>query len=586
MALSSNDARPGKVDVSLSTLTIALVAVAIFSAAGICIAFFTSVYTNALMRDARVSSEQSVRQTTIAVNNYLESMKNDVRSVGAIAEECDTKDKFNEYARLYTKLRGDIYAVSVYDAEGELIICVSGESDIKKAPNADRYSTVMLPKDGEEFTVSKPHVQFMFDGMYPWVVTVTEKHTGGVFGENSYISVDFRFSEIAKYIDHVGVGRHGYCYIADSEGNIIYHPQQQLLYSGIKSEKTSAAVLDNGVHMKDGVVYTIESTEDGRWKIVGVNFTDELAIERRTQIFNGIIISLACCAAISVIVLVLFSATVNKPVRQLIAAMRDFEKSADSVGCTIENAGVAELQALNESFSHMARKIQTLMEDVRREETALRKTELKALQAQINPHFLYNTLDSIQWMCEQGNTEDAVKMVGALARLFRISISRGKELIPISDEIKHAESYLIIQSFRYKNQFSYSFEVEPGLEKCLCNKITIQPLLENAIYHGIDRMVDEGEIKVTVRTAEDDENDIIIKVSDNGVGMTAEQCKKILRKEKSDSQGIGVKNVNDRLAIYFGEKYGLSIESELDVGTTVTVRIPKLDGEEGRTHEA
>ena len=219
------------------------------------------------------------------------------------------------------------------------------------------------------------------------------------------------------------------------------------------------------------------------------------------------------------------------------------------------------------------------MEKVRREETELRKTELRALQAQINPHFLYNTLDSILWMCEQGNNEDAVKMVSALAKLFRISISKGRELITVREELQHAQSYLVIQSFRYKNQFSYTFDVDENLNEYLCNKITIQPLIENAIYHGIDRMVDEGCITVTVKQWEDDPEDICITVRDNGVGMTEEQCRKILQKDRSDSGGIGVKNVNDRLKITFGEKYGLSIESELDVGTCVTVRIPKLKEE-------
>ena len=238
------------------------------------------------------------------------------------------------------------------------------------------------------------------------------------------------------------------------------------------------------------------------------------------------------------------------------------------------NAPVAELQVLSQSFAHMATQIRELMEQVRREETELRKTELKALQAQINPHFLYNTLDSIQWMCEQGKTEDASRMVGALARLFRISISRGRELIPLRDEIQHAKSYLVIQSYRYREQFRYRFEVEEGLENYLCNKITLQPLIENAIYHGMDRMVDEGEIVITVRQAPDCANDILLIVADNGVGMTDEQCAAILAKERSDSVGIGVKNVNDRLKIYFGDKYGISIKSELDVGTEVTVRIP------------
>ena len=224
--------------------------------------------------------------------------------------------------------------------------------------------------------------------------------------------------------------------------------------------------------------------------------------------------------------------------------------------------------------------IQSLMEKVHNEEIVLRKTELKALQAQINPHFLYNTLDSIQWMCEQDNSKEAVEMVGALAKLFRISISHGNEFITIRDELRHAESYLIIQSYRYKNQFTYSFDVDESLLEYMCNKITIQPFIENAIYHGLDRMVDEGEIRICVHG---DGKDIVITVSDNGLGMTKEQCETILKKDRSDSKGIGVKNVNDRLKIYFGDKYGISIDSELDVGTTVTIRIPKI--EKGRENE-
>ena len=138
------------------------------------------------------------------------------------------------------------------------------------------------------------------------------------------------------------------------------------------------------------------------------------------------------------------------------------------------------------------------------------------MQAQINPHFLYNTLDSISWMCERGKNAEAVRMVNALARLFRISISRGHELIPIRSELQHAESYLQIQSYRYKNQFRYVFDVEEGCLDYLCNKITLQPIIENAIYHGINGLVDQGEIRVGVRFRGED---ILFTVEDNGTGM-------------------------------------------------------------------
>ena len=260
--------------------------------------------------------------------------------------------------------------------------------------------------------------------------------------------------------------------------------------------------------------------------------------------------------------------------------MKRFESAADSFRYTAPPTAVTELQTLSDSFGHLTARVLELMEEIRREETELRMTELKALQAQINPHFLYNTLDSVQWMCERGKTEDAARMVRALAKLFRISISRGHELIPLSDELEHARSYLVIQSFRYRDQFSYRFDVDEHLGHYLCNKITIQPLIENAIYHGIDRMVDEGEIVISVHEAADNPNDILITVSDNGVGMTPEQCRKILQKARSDSGGIGVKNVNDRLKIRFGERFGITLKSEQDVGTVVTVRIPKITDEE------
>jgi two-component system sensor histidine kinase YesM len=164
-------------------------------------------------------------------------------------------------------------------------------------------------------------------------------------------------------------------------------------------------------------------------------------------------------------------------------------------------------------------------------------------------------------------------MVNALARLFRISISRGHELIPIRNELQHAESYLQIQAHRYKNQFVYCFDADEDCMDYLCNKITLQPILENAIYHGLNGLVDDGSIEVTVRG---DGDDVVFTVKDNGSGMSPEQISAIMSKEHSDKAGIGIKNVDDRLKIYFGSAYGISIDSTPDVGTTVYIRMPKI----------
>lgn len=572
-----------RMSVRLSTLTVAAVTAATIAAVVVCIAIFASVYSQALIRDAQVNAEQTVQQAAVAVDNNLDDMRSRLNAVIAAIRQGGTKEQMIERVKTLADAQADICAVTVYDRYGRILLCAGSNYPLKQTVYKDLSFDRSLLNTAGDFTVSSPHVETIFEGAYPWVVTAAAKMEQPVCDTGEYVTVDFRFSGLAQYIDRIGIGRRGYCYITDAQGDLIYHPQQQVLFAGLKTEPTiPASARSSGVYTEKNTITAVSTTADGRWRIVGVSYTDELLVERTTQILISIVLSLSCGAAVVALVLWLYSRIVTLPVRRLMGAMKDFETQAEGFHYTDGEEPVTELRALSQSFSHMSGQIKELMEQVRREETELRKTELKALQAQINPHFLYNTLDSIQWMCEQGETEDAARMVGALARLFRISISRGRELIPLRDELQHAKSYLVIQSYRYRDQFHYRFEVEAGLEEYLCNKITLQPLIENAIYHGIDRMVDEGEIVVTVKQAPDRPEDILITVSDNGVGMTQEQCRAILEKQRSDSGGIGVKNVSDRLRIYFGSEYGLTIHSELDVGTTVTVRIPKIDREATR----
>lgn len=566
--------------VSLSAMSVLSIAIAMITAVTLCVAVFVSLYSNALMRDVRVNSEQIVGQTELAVNNIFDSMKSKLMLIRDVVENTENDDELKSRLSTLTYVQNDIYAVTIYGENGEILSSIGNAAELKKNIYKDLSFDKELFDSGDEIVFSEPHVQTLFKDSYPWVITTALRMRKNVL-DGAYIAVDFKFSEIAAYIDNVGVGRQGYCFIEDKNGNIVYHPQQQLLFSGLKSEKTEyIKQLPDGLTSEENVVYSIKTLSGRQWRIVGLSFTGEIAAEGERQIALSILVSFVCCVIICLVVLAVYSKIVNRPVKELIDAMKHFEKDTDNFSFNEKDEKVSEIKILSDSFGHMSVRIKELMEKVRREETELRKTELKALQAQINPHFLYNTLDSIQWMCERGETDNASKMVGALAKLFRISISRGHELITIKDEINHVKNYLVIQSFRYREQFSYSFEVDEKLETFLCNKITLQPLVENAIYHGIDRLVDEGEIKITVKEAEDDQNDILMIVEDNGVGMSEEQCRKILCKERSDSSGIGVKNVNDRLKIYFGKKYGLTVKSELDVGTVMTARIPKIAKEE------
>ena len=534
-----------------------------------CIVLFLGRYRSAMVQSARTSSAQIVSQVSSTVGNYLRDMDQALQLV--VRSMSEPEESRDELLSAFLQFRPDVVAVTTYSTEGELVDCWS----LGREPREEIFQNLSFDLEAAHAStgpyMSTPHVETLFESYYPWVVTMTAPLDQG--GEAAWVSLDLSFSNISSHINNVGIGPRGYCFLMDQQGNIMYHPQQQLLYAGLKSEDTaSLAALEDGTYVEDTVIYSLAGVEDNRWRVVGVSYVDEL-VNRSVREMIEISVGLAVLVLMAALLISwLLSRLLSRPLRSLAASMERFERDADHfiywpVG------GAREVRELSQSFDHMVLRIQQLMSTVRQEEINLRKTELKALQAQINPHFLYNTLDSIAWMCERGRNADAVSMVHALARLFRISISRGHELIPIAKEIEHAESYLQIQKYRYKNQFTYEFDVDPQCLDYYCNKITLQPIIENAITHGLDLLVEEGRIRVEVCQ---DGDDILFRVQDNGVGMSPEQVATILEQDPEDRTGIGIRNVNDRLRIYFGPPYGLHITSELDVGTCVEIRMPKV----------
>ena len=233
---------------------------------------------------------------------------------------------------------------------------------------------------------------------------------------------------------------------------------------------------------------------------------------------------------------------------------------------------VYEVSALSEGVEQMVEKMGNLMKESTDRQESLRQAELALLQAQINPHFLYNTLDTIIWLIEAGKTEEAEEMVTDLSSFFRHSLSNGEDVVTLDDEEKQIRSYLQIQQFRYKDIMDYSIDIDPAIKGTRLPKLTIQPLVENALYHGVKLKRAKGFITVTGKSEGDD---IVITVSDTGAGMTKERLEE-LRAGLSNRErvGFGLSTVDERLKLFFGEKYGLSIESTEGEGTDVTVRIP------------
>ncbi len=300
----------------------------------------------------------------------------------------------------------------------------------------------------------------------------------------------------------------------------------------------------------------------------------EMAASRNHLIRTAVIFLLLIIAVVSLMAMMI-TRSITHPIRALCDA-------AEKIGqghfeTRVHIAAKNELALLGDSFNHMAEQITVLIEDIQTEQIYNRNMELKLLQAQINPHFLYNTLDNIIWLTEADRKEDVVSIVMSLSQFFRTTLSGGRDIITLSEEISHVEAYLQIQQFRYRDILSYRIELPEEVRQVPVIKMTLQPLVENALYHGIKNKRGMGEIRITARR---DGEDALIMVSDNGIGMKPEELEHLQaladgkQKTSSDNNGFGVANVVQRLKLNFGDRYGLDIESTYGEGTTITVHTP------------
>ena len=318
--------------------------------------------------------------------------------------------------------------------------------------------------------------------------------------------------------------------------------------------------------------YNIETINNTRWRIgIFINIDESAAAQ------NSFAITLISICFVAIIITTILISVISKNIantlKKLEAAMKEIEE-ADYLLVEEVNIGKQkEIASLSESFNLMMRRLKELMDKVVEEQETQRKSELKALQYQINPHFLYNTLDSIVWLVDNNKNKEASEMVVALAKLFRISISRGRNIITVKDELEHARSYLLIQSIRYADAFKYEFDIDPEVVEYTTLKLILQPMIENAIYHGLKNRIDEGYIKISAKLVN---TKVVFEISDNGYGMRKEKIEELYENFKNPdlNDGVGLKNIYLRLKIYYGDEADLLIESELDEGTTIKIIIP------------
>ncbi|MEG1805320.1 MAG: histidine kinase [Clostridia bacterium] len=451
--------------ISLNSVLILVVSLTAFVAMIISTFLLFARFNKIVIESAQTTTEQAVKNVSKSVDTFVDNMLESLYNIEKIVNEKTDKTDITDSLNTLLNLRSDLVDIILYDKEGNIIECISNEKYPIK-PNATEKNLsfdASVFSNPTEYQISQPHVNNIFSKYYPWVVTVSSVVNSAPYGVVC-VSMDVSFSGIAKYIDDTSIGERGYTYVVNSDKKIIYHPQQQLIFLNLKQENSDTvdSLVDGQSMLSENNIYASSSVNKANWNIIGVSYIKDLVTVKRVELLTYCAILLVFGVAVSILLGLLVSRGLGRPMNLLIASMAEFENSVETYKKK-EIKGFYEVNSLSKSFEHMAMRIQNLMEKVKNEEKELRKVELKALQAQINPHFLYNTLDSILWMCQQNGNEDAAEMVSALSKLFRISISRGKDLISIETELKHVESYLVIQSIRYKNQFKYVIDVDKDI---------------------------------------------------------------------------------------------------------------------------
>ena len=533
------------------------------------------------------NSRQLLNQTTINLEDYLRNMRriSDAMYYTVIKNtDIGSESLDDSMTLLYEANKDKLVSIACYTNDGNLTAAAPIATEKRDVDVKEQEWFRDAAGELENFHFSTPHVQNLFDDpsfRYYWVVSLsrTVELTRNGTSMLGVLLVDMNYSSIEQLLEKANTDTSGeYVYLMAPDGEIIYHPKQNLIHMGLYQENNDRTAQYEDTTVKENFrgekrLVTVKTISYTGWKLVSVVPMKSFSMGM-TGMRNLVVLLVALTVLAAVLLNQLVSARISKPLRRLNDSVKEWESG--NMNPDIYAGGSMEVEHLGKTLRSTVAQIQQLMDDIVVEQEEKRKSELDALQSQINPHFLYNTLDSIVWMITGERYDDAVFMITQLASLFRISLSKGKTVIRIEEEVKHAQNYMNIQKIRYKNNFEVDFQIDEEIRDGCIVKLVLQPLLENAIYYGMEFMDGEGEIHVRGYRKDDD---IYLEVEDNGLGMPEEEAAELLNgKERphKHGSGVGLINVHSRLKLRFGEEYGLIIHSCPDEGMMIQIHIPYI----------
>ena len=491
--------------------------------------------------------KESVMKTEMAIEKTAVEIGADIRHAKSLLTLLTTTPAFMDYAKtgdgedtvvhlMNAITDNDYYVFGVFAAfsDGRVI------SENPSIFNGDEDYQTLLQNDMPFLTTARSGIYAHDDGCVITMGVPITLDDGSVPG---VLALDLDYCMIGDAVDAIEIG--GAITITDQDGAVIF-----------QTEESAADLSELGYDARTNILtqrYTIPETQ---WQLTGRVYLSGLDVLKRQLLdivaLTGVLLFLAL-----VLIAVGYSRKLATPVKRLAGSMEDIESLRELTALAGE---ISETRVLTDSYNRMIRKIKQLMAELEHKQHALRQTEIDALTHQINPHFLYNTLDTIVWLAEFKDNDRIIALTKSLAKFFRLSLAEGNAVVSLSDEAAHAEQYLYIQKERYGDRLTYEFSIPDELKDCMVPKIILQPVVENSIYHGIKPMDGIGHIAVSARR---EGEDLLLTVTDNGVGFDPEQT----------PRGVGLKNVDKRLKLYFGGDAGAEVLSAPDNGTTVILKL-------------
>ena len=534
--------------------------------------FYYQSSSSAIEATIEGNSQTTISQTSHFIQSYIKKLETTSTSLTQQTDvlsyaENPSQDKVKEIRDLFLtilKSDQDLKTVVLVTKSGQVI---STDDSVQMKTSSD-----MMAEDWYQKAIhqgSKPVLTPARKSDSQWVISVTQELVDAKGANLGVLRLDISYETLEAYLNQLQLGQQGFAFIINENHEFVYHPQHTVYSSSSEMEAMKPYIETGQGYTPDHKSYVSQEKIAGTdWTVLGVSSLEKLDQVRSQLVWT--LLGASFTSLLACLYLVWLS------LKRWIAPLNDLRETMLEIASGNQNlrakeTGAHELREVTRQFNAMLDQIDQLMADIRRQEETTRQYQLQALSSQINPHFLYNTLDTIIWMAEFQDSQRVVQVTKSLATYFRLALNQGKDLIFLSDEINHVRQYLFIQKQRYGDKLEYEIAENPAFDHLVLPKLVLQPLVENALYHGIKEKEGQGHIKITVQKQD---SGLVIRIEDDGVGFQDVA-------DSSQSQlklgGVGLQNVDQRLKLHFGDNYQMKIDSTSPKGTKVEIYINRIE---------